>query len=342
MRPLVPVFGVAIAAFFVAFMLIRALDSSDAAEEAVGFGNVAPPADACGEGCGPPTPTPASSAPATSSFSSARAVATPCAYCDQDPDAWRSLTVVVPPELLGTAAVLMEGGCGEVLFGQNWREQHQPASLAKIATALVVAENTDLTDIVDVQITGWDLVVENESTIMGLIAGMRISVEELLYGLLLSSGNDAALELSRHLGGEDRVVAMMNERVTGLGLTDTVLKNSHGLDAPGAHTTPFDMAVLGRELLQNPLLRQVVATQFRLEEWHDLGGLWNGNYLLYIRDDAIGVKTGYTEEAGWLIVAAEERDGRLLIASVFDSADVYWDAMRLFDWAYENTDNVCG
>ena len=279
------------------------------------------------------SPTPASAAP----------TATPslCPYCEQDPDRWQDLTNEPPPELLGSSAVLMEGECGEVLFGQKWREQRQPASLVKIATALVVAEHANLSDIVDVQITGWDLTVENDSSIMGLEKGMQVSVEQLLYGLLLSSGNDAALELSRHLGGEEKVVRMMNERATELGLTDTRLRNSHGLDAPGAYSTPFDMAVLGRDLLQHPLLREIVVTQFREEPWHDLGGLWNGNYLLYIYEDAIGIKTGYTEGAGWSIVSAAERDGRMLIASVFNSADVYWDSMRLFDWAYENTENVC-
>jgi D-alanyl-D-alanine carboxypeptidase len=278
--------------------------------------------------CGSPTPAPTSTPG-------------PCPYCEQDPERWRQLTQVAPPELLGTSAALIEGDCGGLLFGRAWREQRQPASLAKIVTAMVVVENLDLAEVVDVRTTGWELTVENDSSIMGLIAGMRISVEELLYGLLLSSGNDAALELARLLGGEPRAVELMNRRVAGLGLADTRLQNTHGLDAPGAYTTPFDMAVLGRELLADPLLRQVVGTQFRAEAWHELGGLWNGNYLLYIYKDAVGVKTGYTEEAGWSIVSAAERDGRLLVAGVFNSGDVYWDSMRLFDWAFENTSSIC-
>jgi D-alanyl-D-alanine carboxypeptidase len=272
---------------------------------------------------------------------SATATPGPCPYCGQDPDRWSDLTNVPPPQLLGTSAVLMEGGCGEVLYGLNWRDRREPASLAKIATAMVVADKANLSDVVDIQITGWDLSVENGSTIMGLEKGMRLSVEELLYGLLLPSGNDAALELSRYLGGEAKVVGLMNQRVSELGLKDTHFVNSHGLDAPGAYTTPFDMAVLGRALLQYPLLRQIVGTQFRAEDWHDNGGIWNGNYLLYIDDDAIGVKTGYTEAAGWSIVSAESRNGRMLIASVFNSADIYWDSMRLFDWAYANIPDAC-
>ena len=333
MRPLLPTLGVVIAVILAIGLLSRGSESPGIAEvasldELATFGQPAVPFDACGEGCGPPTPTPSPEA-------------TPCPYCDQDPDQWMGLTDVAPPELLGTSSVLMEGSCGEVIFGQNWRQQRQPASLAKIVTALVVAGEANLADVVDVEITGWDLAVENESTIMGLMEGMQISVEELLYGLLLASGNDAAMELARHLGGEATVVAKMNQGIAALGLTDTHLQNTHGLDATGAYTTPFDMAVLGRELLQVPLLRQVVSTQYRDAPWHDLDRLTNGNYLLYIYDDAIGVKTGYTEEAGWLIVSAAERDGRLLIASVFDSADVYWDSMRLFDWAYANIPNVC-
>ena len=162
--------------------------------------------------------------------------------------------------------------------------------------------------------------------------------------VLTGAGSGIGLALAHRLaarGDELVLVARSDERAAELGLTDTRFQNSHGLDAPGAHTTPFDMAVLGRRLLQDPLLSQIVATEFRPEAWHELGGLWNGNYLLYIYDDAIGIKTGYTEEAGWLIVSAAERNGRTLIASVFDSADVYWDSMRLFDWAFDNTASTC-
>ncbi len=325
MRAILPVLAIAIA--FVAAVILSRGGVSDSSLQIQNAGLVANVA------ANAATPTPLPTATATPG---------PCPYCDQDPNRWRELTDIAPPDLLGTSAVLMEGSCGEVLYGLNWRDRREPASLAKVATAMVVADNARLDDIVDIQINGWDLSVENESTIMGLEKGMRLSVEELLYGLLLPSGNDAALELSRYLGGEAKVVALMNQRVAELGLDDTHFVNSHGLDAPGAYTTPFDMAVLGRALLQYPLLRQIVGTQFRAEDWHDNGGIWNGNYLIYIYDDAIGIKTGYTEAAGWSIVSAADRDGRLLIASVFNSGDIYWDSMRLFDWAYENTPSACG
>ncbi|HEX5370917.1 MAG TPA: D-alanyl-D-alanine carboxypeptidase, partial [Dehalococcoidia bacterium] len=125
------------------------------------------------------------------------------------------------------------------------------------------------------------------------------------------------------------------------GLTDSVFRNPHGLDDPGAHSTPFDMAVLGRELLKDPELAKIVATEKRDEPWHDNGLIWNGNYLLVVYPDAIGIKTGYTDEAGWSIVSAARRDGRTLVASVFNSTDIYWDSMRLFDWAFTNVPDLC-
>ena len=332
MKALFPVFGVSIASLLLV-MLLR----GDNGEPQLDPGTASLLAGIAREASAAGTPSPNS--PVT--LPTPTATPGPCPHCEQDPDRWRGLTSVEPPELLATSAVLMEGSCGEVILGKQWRERRQPASLAKIATAMVVAKNADLAEIVDIEITGWDLVVENDSSIMGLKAGMQLSLEQLLYGLLLSSGNDAALELSRHLGGEAAVVKLMNQYAAELGLEDTQLQNSHGLDAPGAYSTPFDMAVLGRSLLQDPLLREIVGTQYREEPWHELGGIWNGNYLLYIYEGAIGVKTGYTEGAGWSMVSAAERDGRLLIASVFNSGDVYWDSMRLFDWAFENIESPC-
>jgi serine-type D-Ala-D-Ala carboxypeptidase (penicillin-binding protein 5/6) len=265
---------------------------------------------------------------------------TVCPACNQDEDHWRRLTSQPPPVLLGESAALIEGSCGRLLYGAGSDRRHAPASLAKIATALVVVERAKLDELVDIKINAWDLVVESGSSVMGLEAGMRLSVEELLYGLLLASGNDAALALSDHLGGEARLVRMMNDTVRALGLRDTVLRNSHGLDEDGAYSTPLDMAILGRTLLANPVLSRIVATESRPNGWNGLT-MWNGNYLMYVYEDAIGIKTGYTEAAGWSIVAAARRDDRVLIASIMNSGDPYWDAMRLFDWAYKEIKPDC-
>jgi D-alanyl-D-alanine carboxypeptidase len=267
--------------------------------------------------------------------------AIPCLTCNQDATAWTRFTTKAPPDLGAHAVALIEGSCGKLIYGLQPVQPRAPASLTKIVTAMVVADSAKLDDNVNINVTGWDLVVENDSSIMGLEKGMRMSVEDLLYGLLLASGNDAALALADHLGGEAKLVEKMNQHVQKLGLKDTVLRNTHGLDAPGAQTTPLDMAFLGRQLLTYPDLAKIVDTPYRPFEWHDGGGIWNGNYLTYTYKDSIGIKTGYTEEAGWLIVSAAQRDGRVLIASVFDSFDVIYDSMRLFDWAYANVPSVC-
>ena len=265
----------------------------------------------------------------------------PCLTCNQDENTWRGVTSKAPPPLGAHGVALIEASCGRMIYGLRSDEQRPPASLAKIVTAMVVADNAKLTDQVDIKINGWDLVVENDSTIMGLEKGMRMSVEDLLYGLMLASGNDAALALADHLGGEAKLVEKMNQRVQKLGLQHTVLRNSHGLDAPGAHTSPLDMAFLGRELLTYRELAEIVDTESRAFSWHDRGKIENGNYLTYTYKDSIGIKTGYTEQSGFLIVGAAERNGRVLIASAFDGFDPIWDAMKLFDWAYENVPSVC-
>lgn len=265
---------------------------------------------------------------------------TPCPSCGQDEQAWRSKTSVPPPELLGQSAALLEASCGRQIFGLRSHERRPAASLTKIATALVAVDQNRWNDVIDVGINGWDLSAEDDSSIMGLEAGMRITVEELVWGLLLRSGNDAALELARVLGGQERFVEMMNAKARSLGLTDTQFKNPDGRDADGAYSTTFDMAVLGRALLANPTLAHMVQTRDHVANWSG-EVMPNGNWLLYVYPEAIGIKTGYTEAAGGTIVAAAQREGRILIASVFDSADIFWDSMRLFRWAFDNVPASC-
>jgi D-alanyl-D-alanine carboxypeptidase len=265
---------------------------------------------------------------------------TPCPACGQDENLWRAQTANPPPEPLGQAVAVVEASCGRMIYGKDSGSRRPAASLVKIATALVVTDQRRLTDIVDIQNNGWDLAAEDGSSIMGLRVGMQLSVEELVWGLLLMSGNDAANELARHFGGVEHFVALMNAKAASLGLTDTHFRNAHGLDADGAYSTAFELTVFGRALLADPLLATMVVTQHHVTDWKP-DGIWNGNWLLYIYPEAIGIKTGYTEAAGGTIVAAATRDGRTLVTSVLNSADVFWDSMRLFDWAFQNTRSAC-
>lgn len=247
-----------------------------------------------------------------------------------------------PPEIGGRAAAMIEEPCGVLLYALNDSERLAPASLAKIATALVAAERTEPSTMVDIKVDGAELAATTESTVMGLTPGQRLSMGDLLYGLLLPSGNDAALTIAEYVGGTVQgFIGLMNQKAQQLGLSDTHFTNPHGLDDANNYTSAFDIAVLGRELMRQPELRAVVGTQTYQPAWEG-PLLWNSNLFLYSYPGALGIKIGYTDEAGATIVAAAEQGGRLMIVSVLKSPDPYWDATLLMDWAFSQTSSACG
>lgn len=243
----------------------------------------------------------------------------------------------LPGQLTAPAAVVIDGASGEVLYDQNAHQPRAPASLTKIATALVTLRRADLDALVDVTIDGAALARETDSTVMGLEPGQQMSVRDLLYGLLLPSGNDAALALAEYIAGEPLAFAdLMNEEAASLGLSETHFANPHGLDDPAHYTSAYDIAILGRELMAWPELAEIAGTRVYWPTW-DGPRIWNGNRLLGAYTGVTGVKTGYTDEAGQTIVAAAERDGVQLVAAVLGSSDVYGDAVKLLDWGFMST-----
>jgi D-alanyl-D-alanine carboxypeptidase (penicillin-binding protein 5/6) len=245
------------------------------------------------------------------------------------------------PVISGTAAVVLEAPCGAVLHGENDYLRLPPASLAKIMTAIVAMEHAQPDEIVEVTFDGGELSLATDSTVMGLRTGDRLTMIDMIYGLLLRSGHDAALAIAEHVAAdEETFVSLMNEKAAALGLTDTQFTNASGLDDPNLYTSAYDIAVLGAALLDVPLLAEVVRTHEYQPSW-DRGPLENLNLLLNGYPDAIGVKTGFTDEAGQTIVAAADRDGRRLIVSVLHSEDLYVDASALLDWAYDSTALAC-
>ena len=246
-----------------------------------------------------------------------------------------------PPKLTAKSAAVLEVSCSALIYGQNAHERLPPASITKIATALVAIEHIDLDEVVDVRVNSALLVASTDSTVMGLEPGQRMSIRDLLYGMLLPSGNDAAIAIAQAVGGsETNFVDMMNARVAELGLGNTHFSNPHGLDEPGLYTTAFDMALLGRAALATPTLAAIVRTRSYQPAW-DGPEVSNGDQLLDLYPDAIGIKTGYTEQAGQTIVAAAERNGRRLIVTLLGSSDRYADAIALFEWAFANTPPQC-
>lgn len=230
---------------------------------------------------------------------------------------------------------VIEGGCGAELFGRDEHRSLPPASLTKLMTAAVAVEHAGPDTMITSNVDGAQLYDETGSTIMGLKPGMELSLRDLLYGLLLPSGNDAAIAIAEGVGGsEQQFVAMMNEKAASLGLDDTHFTNPHGLDDDGLRSSAHDMAMLARYVMQNALLREIVAAPTWQPRW-DGPPLWNGNRFISEYPGADGVKIGYTEESQQTIVASATRDSRRLIVALMRSNDRYTDAERVLDWAFD-------
>ncbi len=272
-----------------------------------------------GNSCaGPPTPTPA----AGSATARPRRQLGPAAETD-------------PPAITGISGLVIEEPCGGTLFEQNASLKLPPASLTKIMTALVAVDHSSLDELVKIDVNGPELSAETDSTVMGIEPGMTLSMRDLLNGLLLSSGHDAAVQIAEHVAGTvPAFVRMMNDKASAMGLTDTHFSNPHGLDDDNLYSSARDMALMGRELLKNPDLAEIVRAQTYQPSW-DKPALQNLNLLLGFYQGAIGVKTGYTDLAGQTIVGAAERDGRRIIVSELGAkTDIYADASALLEWAF--------
>ncbi|HEV2106704.1 MAG TPA: serine hydrolase [Thermomicrobiales bacterium] len=238
-------------------------------------------------------------------------------------------TIPAPPEITADAAFALDIDAGQPLYALNPDERLAPASTTKIATALVVVQNAELTE--TVTIVKDDLVDTTEFSNMGLAAGDTLTVELLLYGLLLPSGNDAANALARYVGeklpGGDSnppaaFVQAMNELVAELGLENTHFVNPAGEDAEDHYSSARDMAVLGGELLNVPSLATIVATSSY--EGQSVGPearvyvLSTTNTLLG-EVGIIGIKTGITEKAGGSLVTGAEYASNRVVTVVLGS-----------------------
>jgi len=238
-----------------------------------------------------------------------------------------------PPPISAVSAAVVEDSCGDLLFAKDAHRRLPPASITKIVAAIVAVETTDPNEIVAVNVDNF---FAGDGTVMGLQTGMRLSMRDLLYGLLLPSGNDAAVAIARRVAGDvPAFVGRMNAKVRELGLQDTHFTNPHGLDAAGHYSSAYDMAMLGRYAYKDPLIAEIVGTKQYQPNW-DGPELWNGNLLLWLYPEADGMKTGWTEKAGQTMIATAQRDGHRLFVAVMGSQDRYTDVMRLLDWGFES------
>jgi serine-type D-Ala-D-Ala carboxypeptidase (penicillin-binding protein 5/6) len=245
-------------------------------------------------------------------------------------------------DVAAKAAVLMEMETGKILWEKNKQAPRAPASTAKILTALVTLDRVRLKEIVTVSITA----AANKNSAVPLHAGERLTVQDLLYALLLQSNNDAALALASHIGGSTpKFVQIMNQKARSLGALHSKFFNPTGMPHRDQVTTASDLALITKVALANPEFRRIVATKsypWKSSTWE--GVLENSNELLKSYNGAIGVKTGSTREAGHCLVAAAQRRDKTLIAVVLGSQEkqVWQDARKLLDYGFKTFDMAPG
>lgn len=234
------------------------------------------------------------------------------------------------------SAILMDAATGAVLYEKNSHEKSLIASTTKMMTGLLAAESGRLSETVTIPSEAVGI----EGSSLYLKAGEQLTVEQLLYGLMLHSGNDAAVALALHLGGTvEDFVAQMNEKAAELGLAETHFANPNGLDDEGNYGTAYDLARLAAAALENDTFRQVVSTKTYTVGTRQLT---NHNKLLWKYEGAMGVKTGFTKAAGRLLVSAAERQGRRLIAVTINAPSDWSDHTKLLDDGFSRltTDTV--
>ncbi len=225
-------------------------------------------------------------------------------------------------------AVLLDADTHRILYERNANKQAKIASTTKIMTGLLVAELCDLSAMVRVP----ENAVGVEGSSMNLKAGEVLSVEELLYGLLLHSGNDAAVALAMYCSGSvDAFAEKMNIRADELGLKQTHFVNPHGLDDPEHYSTAYDLAILSAFAMEHPVFSKIVSTK-TITVGHRT--FTNHNKLLWSFDGAIGVKTGYTKASGRVLVSAAERNGRRLIAVTIHDPQDWKDHTALLEHGF--------
>lgn len=241
---------------------------------------------------------------------------------------------LAPPPIDAYAAIVMEGQTGGVVYERHAHERLPMASMTKMMTALLAIERGKLDQVVTVQVNAADY---PDSSLMGLTPGERLTLEDLLYGLMLPSGNDAAIAIARVIGGDEATfVNLMNRRAAELGLADTHFANPHGLDHPAHYSSAYDMARLARYAMGNPVFARIVGTTERVVQGRSTYQLRNTNQLLFQRPDVRGVKTGHTEAAGRCLTAVAVNGGHHLFVVVMRSPDYVADTTKLIDHFYDN------
>lgn len=240
--------------------------------------------------------------------------------------------------LSSLSAVVLEAQNGDVVYQKDPHTPRAMASTTKLMTALVAAETVSA----DTVVTVSSAAVAVEGSSLGLRAGDTLSMGDLLTGLLLSSGNDAANAVAETVAGDIPAFAqLMNSKAQALGMQNSGFVTPSGLDAAGHAASAYDMALLGRAVLQNDFLRQVCATRnAKITVSEKDVYVTNHNRLLKLSADCIGLKTGFTKKAGRCLVSAATRDGVTVVVATLNGGDYWNDHLKLYEYAFSRLESI--
>ena len=247
-----------------------------------------------------------------------------------------SLSLGAPPDHSARAAVLMEAETGRILYEKNPHQKMPMASTTKIMTAILALENSHLSDIVTVSPSASGV----EGSSLYLAAGEKLTMEQLLYGLMLRSGNDAATAIAEHLGKSiEGFAEMMNKKAREIGAMNTNFMNPHGLHHDQHYTTAYDLALISAYAMKNSTFREIASTKYYKMPWE--GQPWdrvvmNKNALLWDYEGANGIKTGYTMASRRCLASAALRNDMQLVAVVLDCQPWFEDSAAILNYGFSN------
>ncbi len=245
-----------------------------------------------------------------------------------------------PPSVSAQSAVLIDARSGTVLYEKQANTRLPMASTTKIMTALTALDAMPVETVITVDARS----VGVEGSSIYLTEGESLTLEQLLYALLLESANDAATAIAIGVSGSVEAFAeLMNEKADEMGLTDTQFQNPHGLDAEGHYTTALELAKITAVALENPVFSTMVSTRKTTIPHDGTEGvrlLVNHNKLLREYEDAIGVKTGFTKKSGRCLVSAARRNGAVLVAVTLHAPDDWQDHTAMLDYGFSQMESV--
>ena len=239
-----------------------------------------------------------------------------------------------PPNIVAKSAIVIDAATGKVLYSRNAEERRYPASTTKIMSLIVALEHSNLDDMV----TTSKNASGTDGSTLWLAEGEKLKMIDLLYGIMLVSGNDATVAVAEHISGSvEKFSRLMTDKAHRIGAKDTNFTNPNGLPDPNHFSTAHDLARITAYGYKNFLFAEIINTKNKVIPWAGKDfdrDLYNENRMLWLYEGGNGVKTGYTDAAGRCLVSGAKRNGIQLITVVLDSDTMWDDSIALLDFGF--------